>query len=60
MTVKQTISAVRALGCSCIRTWHNEFRVNLPEARGGSEATAYYTEDAEDAIDTARAMLARA
>lgn len=33
-----------------------EYRVNF---RGGSEATAYYTNDADDALGTARAMHKR-
>ena len=52
--IKETILAVRAAGCSCSRTREDEYRVNL---KGGDEATAYYTQDAEDAIDTARAMV---
>jgi hypothetical protein len=31
----------------------DEYRVNF---RGGSEATAYYTNDLQDAFDTGRAM----
>lgn len=44
----------RNLGMSATYSheWH-EYRVNLPN---GTEATAYYTEDASDAIATARAM----
>lgn len=46
-----------------VREWrmvltHNygEYRVNF---RGGSEATAYYADDVDDAINTARAMRAQ-
>jgi hypothetical protein len=61
MTVKATIAAVRALGMCCS---HNagakEFRVSHPRVRGTNpadiEATAYYTNDGEDAVSTARTM----
>ena len=33
---------------------YEEYRVNF---KGGKEATAYYTVDLEDAINTARAMV---
>ena len=36
-----------------IRKIEDEYRVNL---RGGTEDTAYYTDDKEDALATARAM----
>jgi len=54
-TVKQTIDAVRALGLTCTRTSFGEYRINFPAPRG-DEATAYYTEDADDAIGTAMSM----
>ena len=47
------IAAIRATGSSA--KYHDgEWRVNVP---GGSEATAYYTNDADDAINTARRMM---
>ena len=58
MTIQQTLKAIRDTGCTA--KWNadlKEYRVNL---KGGSEATAYYTEDAEDAVNTARAMNAYA
>ena len=51
------IRTIRGLGMSAKETGEGaEIRVNL---LGGSEATAYYTEDPQDAINTARAMLKR-
>lgn len=49
-TVKREVKAV---GLVATRTECDEWRVNY---RGGSEATAYYTDDADDAVATARAM----
>ena len=57
MSVKATLAAVRKLGLTCSRTPHGEYRINLPKARGGTEATAYYTTDAQDAVDTATMFL---
>lgn len=51
MTQKATIKAIRALGLTCTRTAYGEYRINL---RKGTEATAYYTDDADDALATAR------
>jgi hypothetical protein len=56
MTKQQMIDAVRALGCS-VQVLDGEIRVNL---RGGSESTAYYTNDRDDAVATAKAMARHA
>lgn len=59
MTKKDTLLAIRALGATA--RWDpawGEYRVNLP-APYGTEATAYYTPDDEDAVGTARAMMAQ-
>lgn len=56
MTVIQVQQAIRQLGMTCgYNPSTREYRVNFPKA---VEDTAYYTNDAEDAIDTAKAMLA--
>jgi hypothetical protein len=69
MTRQQTIDAIKALGlrCTFIRET-GEFRVAynlgpLPGGRGAQarqreqeEAGAYYTDDKEDALGTARSM----
>jgi hypothetical protein len=57
MSIKQTIWAIHALGLTCIRTHYGEYRVNFP-APQGTEGTAFYTEDADDALATARVMSA--
>lgn len=57
MTVKRTRAAIRELGLTA-RYRNGEWRVNLA-APVGTEATAYYTTDAADALDTARAMIDR-
>lgn len=55
MTVKEALRSIRALGLTANRTPDNEFRVNLPRPYG-TEATAYYTSDAEDAVGAAMEM----
>lgn len=56
MTQKHAAAQLRALGMT-LRKEEGEYRVNF---RGGSEATAYYTNDLEDAVYTAADMAARA
>lgn len=46
-------AAIAAVGLTASRTDAGEWRVNY---RGGSEATAYYTDDHADAIATAHAI----
>ena len=53
LTQQATIALIKAMGLSCRRTQHGEYRVNVPR---GAETTAYYTYDAQDAIATAREM----
>lgn len=57
LTVKATLAAIRATGCTAGRTQDGEYRVNLP---GAGEGPAYYTHDAADAIGTAKDMAKRA
>lgn len=52
-TLKAARILIREAGCVIRRTDWGEYRVNF---RGGKEATAYYTTDLTDAVDTARAM----
>ncbi|MBS0641662.1 MAG: hypothetical protein JSS43_17505 [Proteobacteria bacterium] len=52
MTQQQLFDAVRALGLVCRRTDWGDYRVAYP----GDEASAYYTDDREDALFTARHM----
>lgn len=49
------------------RTWNldasynrdvGEYRINLRTSQGGTEDTAYYTDDPQDALDTAKAIAA--
>ncbi len=59
MTQNQTLAAIRALGLSA-RVEDGEFRIahrGLDADR--TEATACYTDDREDAIGTAKAMIAQ-
>jgi hypothetical protein len=53
--VAETTAAIRATGASVKRV-DGEWQVNVP---GGTEATTYFTDNAEDALATARAMMAR-
>lgn len=52
-TVKGTLAAIRAIGCTASHR-DGEYRVNL---KGAFEVAAYYTNDPQDAIDTAQAMI---
>lgn len=52
MTQRNTIQKIRALGMSC-RVQDGEYCVNYPR---GAESTAYYTDDAQDAYETAKVM----
>lgn len=53
-TIKQTLRTIRLNGCTANwRPQYGEFRVNV---KGGTEATAYYTNDRQDAIATGKAM----
>jgi hypothetical protein len=56
-TVKDAMFRIRQMGLTVSRTEHGEFKVNLPVTHGGTEDTAYYTCDAQDAINTAAAMM---
>jgi hypothetical protein len=51
--VAEAFAAIRATGASVKRV-DGELQVNVP---GGTEATVYFTDDAEDALATARAMM---
>lgn len=51
MTINQTLKAIKALGLTArYNPEYQEYRINIPN---GKEATAYYTNDSEDAIKTA-------
>lgn len=52
MNRSQAINAIRAMGMS-VKVVDDEFRVNYPK---GAESTAYYTDDPEDAVGTAKVM----
>ncbi|MHB1059792.1 MAG: hypothetical protein ACYC0F_18105 [Rhodanobacter sp.] len=51
-TPAQTMVAIRIMGMAA-RYEDGEYRINYPR---GTEATAYYTDDAKDALQTARQM----
>lgn len=56
MTLAEAKKLVRVYGCTLRETLREkvgEYRVNL---LGGSEDTAYYTNDLDDAVETARLM----
>jgi hypothetical protein len=57
ITLKQAKAELKPLGITITykSTW-NEYRVNFQQNRGGSEDTAYYTDDREDAVATGREM----
>jgi hypothetical protein len=54
MTIAQTLKAVKALGLTIrYSAEYKEYRINF---RNGCEGSAHYTNNAEDAILTARSM----
>ncbi len=53
LTDKEAQKQIRALG-AIVKRVDGEYKVNVP---GGTEATAYYTDDKKDAVGTARAMM---
>lgn len=55
MTIAQAKAILNPLGIVLVKA-DDEFRVNV---RGRSEASAYYTNDLADAVDTGKAMAAR-
>jgi hypothetical protein len=55
MTLSDAKKIVAAVGCTLSKS-DGEYRVNL---RGHGEATAYYTNDLQDAVNTAKTMAAR-
>jgi len=57
MNVKQIKEAINELDLSA-RYRDGEWRINY-RAPHGTEATAYYTQDNDDALATAKAMAAR-
>jgi len=57
MRQKDAFAAIRALGLT-ISKCNGEYRVAFPGP--GNEASAYYTNDLQDALNTARAMHAHA
>lgn len=48
-------SELAAIGITFRRTPYDDFRVNF---RGGTEESAYFTDDLADALDSGRAMAA--
>jgi len=56
MTVKEATKTLQQHGVALKRTEFNEFRVNF---KHGTEATAYYTDDLIDAVNTGIDMATR-
>lgn len=59
ITVKETLATIRNLGISAMyNSEYREYRINyrLDDPRR-TEMSSYFTNDAEDAIATARVML---
>ena len=54
MTKKTATAILSDLGFTLKKTDYDDYRINV---RGGSEATAYYTPDLDDAVNTAQAMV---
>lgn len=59
MTQTETIKAIRAMGLTCT-VRDREYRITFPGlSRDRAEAIAYYTDDRQDAVITARVMIER-
>jgi hypothetical protein len=56
LLLAEVTATLRVLGLT-IRKTDSEYRVNF---KGGTEATAYYTTDINDALETGAAMAERA
>jgi len=56
MTLKKAKSIARRLGLTLREACSGDYRVNF---RDGNESTAYYTENLEDAVNTAAEMAQR-
>ncbi len=56
MTLARARMILRALGLVIRRENDGEYRINF---QGGDEATAYYTNDLDDAVGTGRDMARR-
>jgi hypothetical protein len=56
MTLQKAKSIARRLGLTLREVCSGDYRVNF---RDGNEATAYYTDDLEDAFNTAVKMAQR-
>lgn len=54
MTLKEAKGLLRIIDITINRTKYAEYRINFID---GSEETAYYTENIQDAIDTAWTMF---
>ena len=54
MTLQEAKSIARHLGLTLRRVRSGDYRVNFPNE---NEATAYYTDSLEDAVDTAVEMV---
>jgi hypothetical protein len=54
MKMTEAMVTLRKAGVKIHKTNHGEYRVNV--IKGGTEATAYYTDDLEDAVNTGLAM----
>jgi hypothetical protein len=57
LTQKEVFARIRAIGMTVTMVHSTgEYRVNFPKSEGGTEESAYYTNDGLDAIGTAQAM----
>lgn len=54
ITIKKATAYCRSQGFTLRKTDEGKFRLNF---RGGPEATAYYTDDLQDAVDTVMGYL---
>jgi hypothetical protein len=60
LTIKLAKEICKALGLTLSKTQAGDFRVAYKGEYFEVEPSAYYTDDLMDAVDTARAMVARA
>ena len=58
MTYMQACAILTPLRIT-LRKWDGEYRVNWRVVDGGTEETAYYTDDIEDAVETGKRRAER-
>lgn len=62
MTDRQTFDAIRALGMACQKNngeWRIDYKIGDMRRVAGEYGTSYFTDDKQDALETAKVMSVR-